>query len=337
MKAPLSPVAWVVAVSGSAGVGRAQMGYTADTLEALVAGSTVVVRATVAEVERGPVVDQRGPAKIVLNIVETLKGPAAKTFTFHRNLLGSYHVYEGWRRAGREGLWFFVPEADPRRLDAKGPGPDRPLVYWNVIRLGPAVAEEKGFVPGPPPIFTMDLTVLDRPDDILKAARAAAREGSAEITGIDVPRGIMQRSGRSGDANSLGVPVDRRLEALARRLIMAPGEILSSDGLPPPKDDAERKFRENWQRGMEASLRREGVTALRPFKSDANIALLRPLLDDPASWRRTRYEGDLTIDLGREYYVRKAAYEVLREWGVAVAKPVIDEPPPKPPGGATVR
>ena len=334
MKAALSGVAWVVAVSAWAGVGRAQMGYSADTLEALVAGSTLVVRATVAGVERGPVVEQGGPAKVVLNVVETLKGPGEKTLVFRTRLLKYDHIYEGWSRAGREGLWFFAPEEDPRGPDAMGPGPALPLVFGSVIRLGPAVDEEKGFVPRPPPILTMDLTTLDRPDDILKAARDAAREGSAEIISLDVPRGIMQRTGRSGDANRLYVPVDRRLELLARRLIASPGDFLASGNLPPPKNAAERTFRENWQRGTEAQLRREGVTAIRSFKSDANVALLRPLLHDPAWWGRTREEGGLPVDLGREYYVRKAAFEVLSDWGVAVAKPVIHEPPPRPPGGA---
>jgi hypothetical protein len=81
-------------------------------------------------------------------------------------------------------------------------------------------------------------------------------------------------------------------------------------------------------------LRLEGVKALKPFKSDANIALLRTLLGDPAVRGLTRYEAGLPVDIGREYHVRKAAYEVLRDWGVAVAKPVTDEPPPKPPGGS---
>lgn len=333
MKAPLSAVAWVVAVSASAGVGRAQMGVTETTLEGLVAGSAVVVRATVAQVERGPVAERWGRAKVVLDVLETLRGPAGKTFTFRQNLYESDHIYEGWRRAGREGLWFFVPEADPRGPGAKGPGPDRPLVYWRVIRLGPAVAEEEGFAPKPS-VLTMELRALDRPDDVLKAAREAAREGPAGILTLDVPRGIMERSGRSGDANRLGVPVDRRLEVLARRLIASPGDFYSSADLPPPENDAGRKERASWIRVDQDRLRHEGVKALRPFRSEANIALLRPLLDDPTAWGRTTQEEGRVIDLGREYPIRKAAYEVLSAWGVAVAKPVTEEPPPKPPGGA---
>ncbi len=332
MKAPLSAVAWVVAVSASSGVGRAQMGYSADTLEALVAESKVVVRATVAEVGRGPAGDPWGRAKVVLNVAETLKGPAQKTFTFGKDLSESDHTYEGWRRTGREGLWFFAPEVDLRDPDEKGPRPDRPLLCRDVIRLGPAVAEEGRF-PRPRAFLTMDLIALDRPEDILKAVRAAALEGTAETTSLDMPRGIMQRSGHSGDANSLGVPVDHRLEAMARRLIASPDDFLTRH-LPPPEDDAERASRESWLRHDRNRLRREGVRALRPFKSDANIDLLRPLLDDPAVQGRVRQDEGVVINLGREYYVRKAAYEVLREWGVAVAKPVIDEPPPKPPGGA---
>ena len=330
MKAPLSAVAWVVAVSAWAGVVRGQVGCSASTLEALVAGSEVVVRATVAEVERGPGVERWGPAKVVLNVVETLRGPARKTYTFDTHLYESDHIYEGWRRAGREGLWFFSPEHKSRGPGAKPAVPPRPPTFRIVVRLGPAVVEEEGFVPGPPPVLTMDLTALERPDDILKAARIAAREGSAEVMDLDVPRAIMERTGRSGDANRLGVPVDRRLEALARRLITSPGDFLSDRDFSPPRDDAERALRASWLRSDRDRLRREGVKALRPFKSDANIALLRPLLDDPALVGRMRQEKGVPIDLGREYHVRKAAYDVLRGWGVAVAKPVVEEPP----GGA---
>ncbi len=97
---------------------------------------------------------------------------------------------------------------------------------WSVIRLGPPVPEEKPFTQMPPPIFTMGLDVLRDPDLILLAARASALEGvgakRVEGHSIELPRGVMQCSGKSGDANSLGVPVDRRLEKLARRLIERP-------------------------------------------------------------------------------------------------------------------
>ncbi len=59
------------------------------------------------------------------------------------------------------------------------------------------------------------------------------------------------------------------------------------------------------------------VRTLASFQSGANERLLRNLLNDP---QRDHYaQGQL------DYTTREAAYEVLKKWGVAVAKPVLIE------------
>jgi hypothetical protein len=56
-------------------------------------------------------------------------------------------------------------------------------------------------------------------------------------------------------------------------------------------------------------LRAEGIAALRYFKSKQNVALLKPLLNDPTFM--VTHSHDDQSDAKRVYYVRKAAYETL--------------------------
>jgi hypothetical protein len=301
----------VIALALTASQSFAQMGYQACSLEWLVADSDVVVRASVINVE------QEVWNTVTVKVHETLKGDRAETRTFDDRDPASKKIYEGWRDAGREQLWFLV------RGERRGDGEDaeahgltarhRLTTYgggWSVIRLGPPVPEEQGYVPMPPPIITMRLDVLQAPHDILDAARADAVAGRGSVRGhdIELPRGVMQRSGRSGDGNALRVPVDRRLEELGRRLIQSAGEFL-------PK--AEQPYRDR--------LRLEGVRALRHFPSEKNAALLKSLLDDPAFSIHVSPAGARA----KVYDLREAAYESLHSWGIVLAKPVLREDPPK--------
>jgi hypothetical protein len=67
----------------------------------------------------------------------------------------------------------------------------------------------------------------------------------------------------------------------------------------------------------------DGEKALQFFKSAANIKLLKPLLNDPEyeDWQTQNVPWKTT----RTYHVRQAAYDVLQQWGVQVAKPVTNE------------
>ena len=58
----------------------------------------------------------------------------------------------------------------------------------------------------PSPLFTVDLRLLKEPEEVLRAARAARCRGGQGQAGdrimcFTLPRGIMQATGRSGDAN----------------------------------------------------------------------------------------------------------------------------------------
>jgi len=73
---------------------------------------------------------------------------------------------------------------------------------------------------------------------------------------------------------------------------------------------------------------REAIDSLQYFKSDANISLLKSLLNDPASNTSTRAESNNGIEL-REFPVRKQAYDLLKKWSVSVDPPVLTEEVPR--------
>lgn len=127
------------------------------------------------------------------------------------------------------------------------------------------------------------------------------------------------------------VPIDARLEAVARRLIASPGDFLPADR-PRPKDAEDRERQERLAQGEKDLLRRQGVRALAHFQSKENVAALKPLLADPAAWVQTVERNGLPGVEERVYHIREAAYEVLRGWGVDVERPVLREAVP-PKGG----
>ncbi|HEV3162558.1 MAG TPA: hypothetical protein VGZ22_00860 [Isosphaeraceae bacterium] len=332
-------VAGVIVISAcGVHVSWAQRGYNAVSLEALVAESEVVVRASVADISITPTDDdQRVWLTITLKVHETLKGPAAKSLTFAHPTLNFDRTFEQWRDAGTELLWFLEHNkeyGEKGENQAKKISARYPLhAYssgWPLIRLGPPVPAEKTFVPMPPPILTMDLKALHGPEEILAASRAAVISGGnrerVETHEIWLPHTIMQRSGTNGDINYLRVPVDGRLESLARKLIKTPVDFYSPLDAPPPRDAKEQRLREAWVQAESNQLRAEGITALRFFKSEENAALVKPFLKDPTWWIRT---GPGDKERVREYYLRKAAYKVLQGWGTKVDEPVLSEPLPK--------
>jgi hypothetical protein len=313
MKQATAPfvLALLVAVGGpGAGVGFAQIGYGPPSIEWLTASSDVVVRASVADLgfkdrapKAGETESQWQWVTVTLTVRATLKGKAPETIVFVIEQVRGVETLPRWKESGQAVLWFLVDIGDRKEeIPRDFPGPPQGRLRLRELGakfLGTAAVELASPKAGkrvPSPVFSMDFQVLDDEDKILEAVKAeAARQQKGEVSAIrlSMPRKVAARSGRSGDVNVLYVPVNDRLEQLAL----------------------------DWVRSKEDWLRQAGVRALGPFKSEANAAVLRGMMDDPAWWVE---EKDNLKE--RVYYIREAAYKTLREWELPVTRPVLREP-----------
>lgn len=159
--------------------------------------------------------------------------------------------------------------------------------------------------PGRMEVMSAEIKLLRDPDDVIKIAKETVRRMPAAVKRIhtfdlQVPRKIVagtewEKYYNTGGHLRLSVPVDKKLEKRAQ----------------------------DYVRSEEPHKRGEGARALVYFKSDENLALVRPLLEDPGiTYVQPAYE-----DKGEErvYGARYAAYRTLKSWGVDVEEPVIRE------------
>ena len=163
-----------------------------------------------------------------------------------------------------------------------------------VIELAPETLE----------VMTAEVKLLRDPEAVIRAARAAVKRLPANVKRVHtfdltVPREVVAKtrwdaSYQTGGYLRLSVPTDQHLEKRARDYVRS--------------DDPQR--------------RSEGAKALVYSKSDENIALIKPLLDDS---HFSFYSRDGSTTGERSYPVRYAAYQTLKEWGIDVKKPVFLE------------
>lgn len=153
-------------------------------------------------------------------------------------------------------------------------------------------------VEGKVAVWKADMTLLRKPDAVIRAARESARSMPTSVKrihtfGLKVPRELCtgtqwEKYYHTGGHLVLSVPVDRHLEKRALDYLRS----------------------ENYLK------RAEGARALRYFKSDENIARVKKLLDDPG-----HYKGVEEVI----YVVRHEAYGTLQAWEIDVRKPVLRE------------
>jgi len=259
----------------------------ADSIEWVTADSEVVVRGTVDALATRP-----GPGDVVwydvtVSVAETLKGRARRSVGFTvRHLKGDPR--EAWLHGSRELLLFLVAPA--RRAD-EDPGYARASL---VLRPRPgAVVVLDGKQPDR--VYTAGFDVVARRADILAAVRAAATGGATRAHHVEVPYDAPAFGALYGGSSVwLFVPVDAHLEQLARAWIADP----------------------------DVFRREEGVGALAYFRSAANQRLIQGLLADPGHVVVTE-SGKPPV---RRYPVRASAHQLLRQWGVAHATPLIETP-----------
>lgn len=193
--------------------------------------------------------------------------------------------YNTWMEAGKE-LLFSLKSASEATTSS-------PRL---LLRTGQSVVELDEGSPGVP---TMDFRLLTSREEILAAARDGARiplrDGDVLRLQIHPPlsSAVIKRQGRSFNSTVVNVPVDARLETL--------GEKWAESPLPEYRCIAPR--------------------VLSHFKSGKHIVLLKTLLSDDYRISQRNDRGQPTYF----YPVRASANACLREWGVVVGKPVIEE------------
>jgi hypothetical protein len=146
-------------------------------------------------------------------------------------------------------------------------------------------------------VYKADLTTLQKPADLLRVAKETLRS-SPEVKRIDTfPLTVPIKGGYydRGGSTTVEVPVDGSLE---KKAIL----YLASE--------------ERWRRT-------EGAAALKYFKSEENVGRLKEMLSD-AAYIRVTAESNFGVEV-RFYTVRKAAFETLQYWGIAVKEPVVEE------------
>lgn len=323
--------------------------YTARSLEWQVASSTAIVRGTVVDVEPAGLPQEEGWWIVTLSVRETLKGragsrPTLAFFTGREN-----DILQRWKASAEERLWFLrepggrspgvgegvlqrdLPEAVLRRHRTGYYAPD---YLWSAVRIDPVASPDPS--EPPPPFLNLELRAVRTPEEIIRAVRQAADYDRGRpvpvLHRLGVPHPVLAQAGRVGDVNEIVVPVDGRLEKLARRLIRSPADFTTEPRAAVPEHPLAPETVAAITRSNQDTLRATGVRALRYFRSSRNIQLLKSLLRDPATLLITGAPHEqVAAPAGRNghrvYYLRAAAYEVLRQWGVSVGKPVLRADP----------
>jgi hypothetical protein len=253
----------------------------AQSIESTVANADLVFIAKLVKFGDGERADERADGRQVHNATIAIEATLKKD-------LGRNEPYE--------------------RLSLYVPGPASVLADWTkrssrlLVALdsdAPKATKVIGLVEGKVEVFKADLTLLRNPDDVIRAAKEAARRIPAGVKRIHtfklkVPRELCagtqwEEYYHTSGHLVLSVPVDKHLEKRAQ----------------------------DYLRSESYLKRAEGVRALRYFKSDDNIARVRPLLDDPGRYHAQGVEAI--------YVVRREAYETLKAWEIDVKKPVLRE------------
>jgi len=157
-------------------------------------------------------------------------------------------------------------------------------------------------------VMTADVQLIRDPESVILLAREAVDRLPANVKRVhtfdlQVPREVVAGTSweacyHTGGHLMLSVPVDEQLEKRAQ----------------------------DYVRSEDPHRRAEGARALAYFKSDENMALVRPLLDDPGiTYLQPAFEGMAGV---RVYGARDSAYQTLRSWGIDVERPVVREAVP---------
>jgi hypothetical protein len=260
----------------------------ADTIQWMTVDSDVVVIGSVREVVERQTENGRRWFDMTIGVTETLKGAPRNTIQVTMPYL-SGDKPDKWMTDRSEVLFFIVDARRRIEIDkgyAKSPFALRGTNSDSAYVLGDSRTRA----------YTTAFAAITDRDSLRTAVRAAASSTATKSHQVDVPFGTPAFHALWGGSSvSLTFPIDGSLEREALQWISSPNVM----------------------------TRKEGVNAIRHFKSQNNILRLERLLGD-TGYSESREAGRLM----RRYFVREVAHEVLTEWNVPHNSPVIVEPAP---------
>jgi hypothetical protein len=252
--------------------------------------SSLIVRGIITDLETERRPDGDAWRIVTFRADETLKGTHQPALRFIVWTNGREQELDRWKEQGRP-LLVFLEESRCAVAHYRQPE------YARFLFAPRSGERPHSFVEldlnGGQGAYTADLQVLTRPNEIVRATKAAI----AAPPGPGRPCSAWLRFPGKGDLLRVTVPVDARLETRAHA----------------------------WARSADKELRREGASALMFFRSDANVAVLQRLLDDPGAWSVAVQEGGRIVRHERWYAVREEAYRILRAWGNDVPRTIFRE------------
>ena len=221
------------------------------------------------------------PSKTVtIEVRETLKGDKADRRQFMVQVEATNDSLERWKTSKEEVLCFLQRNSNrPGEFLLRNTG----NYYFSNSIFSDATmfSLDAKASEGKPRLFSIELQIPSTPDEILKTVRTAValERGRKRVQSYDLPlpAEIAVRSGGKATVNYLVLPRDERLESLARRLIESPADFLAQG-----------------DKDLTHELRMEGIKALRLFKTEKNLALLRSWLDDPQV--KTKYPAGTPLE-----------------------------------------
>lgn len=145
-------------------------------------------------------------------------------------------------------------------------------------------------------VLFADLTWHRKPEEILARLRKLPDDQPLTMLSIHPPASLVEGTTLAGNPHTMiFLPVDKWLEANARR----------------------------WAQSDDPDLRWMATRSLLYFRSDENAALLRTLLNDPATWpyRAMLAMTDLDYPYEPNYLVRWEAWHTLQGWGYEAPRP----------------
>jgi len=294
------------------------------SLEALVASGDTVFLGSI-----DPDASSGSGDTITVRVESVLKGKAGRTVVLKRGAYspefgntddaGQHTEYLWITRSTSPASWSVLGLRDANlKGNRQTRFPGLPILGIDLKPLkteAEVLARVKAFLAIAPPAPTMMQIII--PSAISKEASeiSATHEFMEHLSSVaqpDTPGLVAKR---------LVVPVVPQLEETARQSILHAENFVPLLDANVGRRTLDLPTREAIRSGEILTLRLTGISLLANFKSDQNAELLKSLLADP-SIRGFARPGEIGLAKGREYPLRRAAYELLTRWGITAKPPV---------------